>query len=380
MFVNHIASKRYGGAEKVLDGLIVGVSKTLPEPVLLSQKKCQSDDKQWDCEPVVRLESFNFGELGGSCKALSLVAMSLRIIKAFFLILHLIHKHRLTAVCANSLIAGAFCALPVRLMRRQFIYYEHNIASQRRNTLVGLALCPVTRFATEIVCVSDAVRQSLVDEGVKPQKLHVIHNCYDFEDLNRTARTNGLPKRHKRGVLRIGMVANFIPWKRHDRFIEIVEKISQHLGNIRIEAAIVGGCLPGNEEYFAQMQRIVDEYEGVADLAMLDFQDNVADHLSSFDVLINPADAEPFGLVFIEAMYLGCVVVGSRYGSSPEIIDDGKTGLIVDYDDINNVIDRLAALAKNVSLRKKMGIAASKDVRTRFSIDRQVARFIELLG
>ena len=113
---------------------------------------------------------------------------------------------------------------------------------------------------------------------------------------------------------------------------------------------------------------------------MLGFQDNIADFFRSFDVLINPADAEPFGLIFVEAMYLGCVAVGSRDGSSSEIIDDGRTGLVLDYDDMNGVTSKLSALARDPALRKSMGDAASKEVRDRFSMEKQVSRFMELIA
>jgi glycosyltransferase involved in cell wall biosynthesis len=380
MFINHVSSKKFGGAERVLDSLVLGVSNVIPQPVLLLQKGERSDDDRWDCESVARMEYFDFGALGGKSKILSLIALLCRIVKAFFYFSYLIRKHRIRVVCANSLIAGAFSALPARLMRTQFIYYEHNIAAQRKNLLIGLALRPVSRLATDIVCISDAVRQSLVDAGAKPDKLHVIHNGYDFTALDGRGQTDNLPDRHRGDVLRIGMVANFIPWKRHERFVEIVDALSRRIPDMHIEATIIGGCLPGNEAYFERIETLVDQYAGKASITMAGFQDNIADYLRSFDVLINPADAEPFGLIFVEAMYLGCVVVGSRDGSSSEIIEDTRTGLVVDYTDIPAVIDRLSLIARDLGARKTMGDAATEDVRRRFSMDQHVASFVDLLG
>ncbi|MFK7888593.1 MAG: glycosyltransferase family 4 protein [Gammaproteobacteria bacterium] len=379
MFVNHVSSKKYGGAERVLDSLIVGLSKVSSPPVLLLQKRTDAEEEPWDCEAQVDVEFFNFGELGGASKLLSLILMLLRMGKALFYVPYLIRKHRLDAICANSLIAAAFCALPARLMGVQFIYYEHNIASQRKNSLIGRALAPVARLSTAIVCISEAVRDGLIDVGVDPAKLHVIHNGYNFSDLDQPAATQDLPKRHQDGVLRIGMVANFIPWKRHARFVRIVDALSEKNPDVQIHASMLGGCLPGSEAYYKEIEQLVEGYDGAATISMLGFQDSIVGHLSSFDILINPADAEPFGLIFVEAMYLGCVAVGSSDGSSSEIIDDGKTGLVLNYEDMPSALEKLSQLAQQPAARKAMGEAAREAVSRRFSMDQQVASFLRLV-
>ena len=140
----------------------------------------------------------------------------------------------------------------------------------------------------------------------------------------------------------------------------------------------MGGCLPGNENYYQEIVDWVEAYQGKVDFVLTGFQDNVADYFRSFDILINPAKAEPFGLIFIEAMYLGCVVVGSIDGAAPEIIDDGVTGCVVDYDDTNYVLKRLVSLASNSQNRIEMGRNASLIVREKFAIEKQVLQIENL--
>jgi glycosyltransferase involved in cell wall biosynthesis len=55
------------------------------------------------------------------------------------------------------------------------------------------------------------------------------------------------------------------------------------------------------------------------------------DFLSGAKALLFPIDwPEPFGLVMIEAMACGCPVIAFRRGSVPEVVEEGRTGFIVD--------------------------------------------------
>ena len=76
------------------------------------------------------------------------------------------------------------------------------------------------------------------------------------------------------------------------------------------------------------------------------------DHAKKVDLLQNarvtlfPIEwEEPFGLVMIESMACGTPVVATRWGAVPEVIDDGRTGVIVDdYTEVPGAIERAAAL------------------------------------
>jgi len=374
LFVSHLSSKEYGGAELVLDNIVSGVDQSKFNSILLI-KNTSGDlgDLDWNCYSKAEIETFDFGSLTHKYKIIGLLDMFFRMFKGFFYISYLIKKHDIDVVCANSLIAAAFSVMPSRFLRKRFFYYEHNIVDQRKGHLIGLALHPVSALATDIICISQSVKESLEREGVAASKLHLVYNGCDFNNLDlSTSPDRKLPSRHKKDILRIGMVANFMPWKKHQLFLDMISDLSNKISDIKIEATIVGGCLPGSEEYYQEIVDWVDNYNGVVDFSLAGFQNNIADYFRSFDILINPAKAEPFGLIFTEAMYLGCVVIGSTQGAAPEIIDDGVTGFVVDYDNREAALQVLTDLALNNQARIDIGSKASKAVMLDFSIEKQV--------
>jgi len=87
---------------------------------------------------------------------------------------------------------------------------------------------------------------------------------------------------------------------------------------------------------------------------------------------------EAFGLVFAEASASGLAVIGSKRGGIPEIIMDGKTGLLADPTDINDLAGKLDTLIGSSQLREEYGRAARKYMEEKFSWDR-VADEIEAL-
>jgi len=73
------------------------------------------------------------------------------------------------------------------------------------------------------------------------------------------------------------------------------------------------------------------------------------------DVLVLPSRMEGWGLALMEAMAMMKPVVATRVGGIPELVEDGKTGYLVDLGDVLGLSEAITKLIENPSLRKKMG-------------------------
>jgi starch synthase len=99
----------------------------------------------------------------------------------------------------------------------------------------------------------------------------------------------------------------------------------------------------------------------------------VRQFLSHATVFVCPSVYEPLGIVNLEAMACGTAVVASDVGGIPEVVDDGRTGLLVHYDEADtstfrmNLADAVNTLLGDPERAKAMGVAGRERAVTEFS-------------
>jgi starch synthase len=90
-------------------------------------------------------------------------------------------------------------------------------------------------------------------------------------------------------------------------------------------------------------------------------------------VFVCPSVYEPLGIVNLEAMACGTAVVASDVGGIPEVVDDGRTGLLVHYDQSDEsafrvgLADAVNSLLADPDRAKLMGTAGRERAVTEFS-------------
>jgi len=103
----------------------------------------------------------------------------------------------------------------------------------------------------------------------------------------------------------------------------------------------------------------------------------VAEHLRAADVYVLATRADNHPLTVLEALACGTPVVASRVGGIPEQLTE-ETGVLVEPGSPEALAGALSALLADPERRAAMAAAAATDARARFSLDRQVAAYIEL--
>jgi starch synthase len=107
---------------------------------------------------------------------------------------------------------------------------------------------------------------------------------------------------------------------------------------------------------------------------------------SQATVFVCPSIYEPFGLVILEAMACETPVVASNVGGIPEIVVEGETGYLVDFDPADPesftsaLADRMEKLLSDPALAAKMGKAGRVRVLQHFGWRAIAAQTVELYG
>ena len=91
---------------------------------------------------------------------------------------------------------------------------------------------------------------------------------------------------------------------------------------------------------------------------------DLARALASSDLLLNPSVTETFGNITLEAMACGLPVVAAAASGTTSLVRDGKSGILVDPEEIDEFADALALYARDPELRRKHGRAGLQIART----------------
>jgi len=91
-----------------------------------------------------------------------------------------------------------------------------------------------------------------------------------------------------------------------------------------------------------------------------------------------PSTLESFGLILTEAMSSGTPVVASRVGGIPEVVEDGKQGILFSPQNENECVEAISTILGDNNLRKKMGDSGRQRVLKHFSIEHILPQYEKL--
>ncbi len=143
-------------------------------------------------------------------------------------------------------------------------------------------------------------------------------------------------------------------------------------------AAVGRLVMVGDGPLRAQAQAILDS-GGAQDAAWLPGErSDVADVMRGLDCFVLPSLAEGISNTILEAMACGLPVVATAVGGNVELVDAGRTGLLVPNDDPLAMAQSLLHLWRNAAGSKHMGRAGRADVEQRFSMQAMVGAYQHL--
>lgn len=177
--------------------------------------------------------------------------------------------------------------------------------------------------------------------------------------------------RELKEVVTIGVVSRLETIKGMDLVIPAVEKVYQKHKNIKL--LIVGdGTLRESMEH-----SLTSNLSPLTSFAGRQGQDTLQSYYDRIDILLMPSRSEGFGLTAIEGMARGCVIVASNTGGLPEVVVDGKVGLLHQPESIDDLADKISCLLENSALFEEMKRNLSTHVR-QFAFEKYSTSFNKL--
>jgi len=177
----------------------------------------------------------------------------------------------------------------------------------------------------------------------------------------------GIPQ----GRIVAGIVGRLQPTKGQDRLLRVVAKLRRRGHDVH--ALVVGGDpFHLSADYGPYLHRLADELGLSGAVTFTGQVPDASTYMSAMDVLVNASQAEPFGIVLLEAMALGVPVVAFDVAGPAEIVESGHTGLLVPGGNETLLADAVERLIEDAGLRGRLAAAGRQRFASRFTADRMV--------
>lgn len=231
------------------------------------------------------------------------------------------------------------------------------------------------QWADLLLTVSEGVKRQAIAGGMPKEKVVTLYSGIDSQKVQ--AASDGQRIRQAYGItagsLVIGSVANIAPKKGYDVLIRAIAKARQEINDLA--CLIVGADERGLQK---GLERLGESLGLDGRLCFAGFQQDVFPYLDAMDLFVLASVDEGFGIVLLEAMACAKPVVATRVDGPPEIMEDGRTGLLVPPRDHDAMAKALVELLKDPERRARMGKQGRERVETLFGLDSQMRTLIGL--
>ncbi len=282
-----------------------------------------------------------------------------------------IDKEGIDIVHARSRVPAWVAYFATRKSRAKFITTCHGYYSTH-------FMSKVMGWGERVIVISRTIGRHMIDDfGVIPERITLIHRGinigkYTF-DGNRYA-PDRMQAKEKFIIVNVGRLT---PIKGHEYFIKAIHLVYHHYP--QIEAWIIGGGAKGKKKYEERLKILVEKLGMSNTVKFFGVEENIPQLLKKVDLLVlSTTYPEGFGRVIVEAGASGVAVVATKVGGVPDIIEDGKHGLLVPPKDEYKMSDAIVKVIRNQPLARTLALNLQKKVESAFTVEKMINKTIEV--
>lgn len=233
----------------------------------------------------------------------------------------------------------------------------------------------------KLIVISRNVGASVGKLGIPPDKVAFVPPAIDVSVFNPSC--SGLQTRKELGVkedeVLILFVGNLTKNKGIDVLIQAIANVAKQYNSAKLMITLELKHR-GFDERWAEIESKAKKLDIFDNIIRLGIIGNMSNVMAASDMLIAPwlstAGPSDYPIAILEAMAIERPVIGTNIGGIPEIIDHGRTGILVSPNDVDMLSEQILVLLKERDLREQIARNASKFVLNSFSIEK-VARMTE---
>lgn len=214
-------------------------------------------------------------------------------------------------------------------------------------------------FSDGFIAMSTMHKDQLLQLSVPSTKLTVIPNPYDPKQVEIYP---ALSQKKADQYLRITYVANICERKAQDVLINAASGVIKKHSQVKFE--LIGKVVQGEEDYSEKLRSMIRDYrleDSIYLTGRIPYKDVLASLLQC-DIFVFPTYSEIMPRAVIEAMVFGLPVIASAVDGILDLIQDGKTGILVQPGNSSDLECAICELIENPDLASTIGSAGQKHV------------------
>ena len=230
--------------------------------------------------------------------------------------------------------------------------------------------------AARIIAVSRAVASRIEADAIVPaEKISVILNGIETTrfakakaEFNRRQFLDSwkLPAES----LLVGAVGELTPLKGHEEILRAATQILKQLPQTRF--IIAGIDHSRGSQHRTRLEQLIKELNLTAHVSLVGWLDDLAQLYCALDVFVSASHTESFGLAIAEAMASGTAVVATESEGARELVQAGKTGLLVRIGNVEKLTESILLLLRDKDERVRLGRVAQQAASANFSLERMI--------
>ena len=206
------------------------------------------------------------------------------------------------------------------------------------------------------MAVAGEMERSLISMGMDPQRIFIIHNGLDFSHAEDKYRDKSDDEE-----IVIGIAARLTPIKNIPLLLRAFA--SAHARNPRLRLKIAG---TGEDEL--ELKKLARSLHIDQQTDFVGWVSDMASFFRGIDINVLSSFSETFPYSLLEGAYEHCAAVASKVGGIPELIQDGKSGLLFAPDDENALAEDIYRLSVDGQLRRTLAENLFKRAKEEFSL------------
>jgi glycosyltransferase involved in cell wall biosynthesis len=260
------------------------------------------------------------------------------------------------------------------LKQVKVIFTEHGRFYPDRTSWKRKLVNPILAQMTDhITSISKATKQALIDfEFLPSSKIQVIYNgivdlSSNHYDVIKVKKELSIPL----DEIVLGTISRLDPIKNHSMMLNAFKQINTKYPKTKL-------LIIGDGSLKEDLESLTAELDIVADVIFTGFRVEPQQYLQCMDIFLLPSFSEGTSMTLLEAMSFSKACVVTDVGGNPEIVVNGKTGIVIANDDQRALTNACVSLLEKSDLRINYGLKGQKRFSEHFKVKTMIESFEKL--